>query len=83
MKRRYRDWRSERQSRSWLALLVRTFDDVAESRASAQSAPTPEALRAQLLRPASAAKLTRGSLKRILSGKGPRAAARGPFGRTA
>ncbi|WP_316189335.1 MULTISPECIES: hypothetical protein [unclassified Bradyrhizobium] len=82
MKRRFRNWRSERQSRSWLALLVRTFDDVAESRASAQPVPTPEALRAQLLRPPAAARLARGSLHRILGRTSPRTAARGTSGRT-
>ena len=53
MRRRYHDWRSERDSRNWLAVLVQTFDDVAESHASAKAGPTPEKLRAQLLRPAS------------------------------
>ncbi|CCE07102.1 hypothetical protein BRAS3843_1940022 [Bradyrhizobium sp. STM 3843] len=55
MRRRYHDWRSERDSRNWLAILVQTFDDVAESHASAKAVPTPEELRAQLLRPASPA----------------------------
>ena len=54
MRRRCHDWRSERDSRNWLAVLVQTFDDVAESHASAKTVPTPEELRAQLLRPGAA-----------------------------
>lgn len=58
MKRRSQDsrqdWRSEQQSRLWLAALVRTFDDVAESRTAVPTSRTPKKLRAQLLRPVAA-----------------------------
>lgn len=45
------DWQSEQQSRLWLAALVQTFDEVAESRTAIPASRTPKKLRAQLLRP--------------------------------
>lgn len=66
MGERRHNWRSESDSRHWLIALVHALDEVAATESQPRGGPgTPEALRAQLARPAAAA--TSPTVRRLLN----------------